>query len=520
MTDSRTRTIVIVGAGFTGTVTAINLLRLAREEPLRIVLVDRGPVARGVAYAKRRYPFALNVPAGRMSATATDPQNFLHFAQRRVPGSHAESFLPRELYGEYLEASLIDAQLMAAPQVRLECIRGVVIGIERAHRTRMVHVWLADGRNIHAHEAVLALGNPPPAPLPGAEALRGSPRYVADPWVSQPGFRPGETVLLAGTGLTMADMVLAGIEAARGNAAIHALSRHGLLPLAQTTLPHVRDGNDHSELLLGAASVSARRLVRAVRVLSRDIEHQGGDPREVIALVRALAPVLWRRLNARERQRFLRHARSYWDVHRHRLPQTTWTALQDLRSKGKLHIHAGRLLDMKPEGNRIRVIWRARGATKPQTLLVDRVVNCTGPNHDPRRSSERLLRSLVAQRIAVPDSLGLGVLTDERYALVDSSGRGAGNIYYLGPMLRPAAWETTAVQELREHAARLAQQLLRRSIEVLAGDSPGAASFPAIAPRPHPPVPDSPGIARAARLSDQSHAGGRRRGGASHEASR
>jgi hypothetical protein len=50
-------------------------------------------------------------------------------------------------------------------------------------------------------------------------------------------------------------------------------------------------------------------------------------------------------------------------------------------------------------------------------------------------------------------------VTDEAGALLDASGRVAGNLYYIGPMLRPRCWETTAVQELRTHAEQLAQRL-------------------------------------------------------------
>jgi uncharacterized NAD(P)/FAD-binding protein YdhS len=61
--------------------------------------------------------------------------------------------------------------------------------------------------------------------------------------------------------------------------------------------------------------------------------------------------------------------------------------------------------------------------------------------------------------MAVHDSLGLGIATDEFGALVDASGRVAANLYYIGPMLRPRYWEVTAVQELRTHAEHLARHL-------------------------------------------------------------
>ena len=97
------RTIVIVGAGFSGTSVATNLLRAGHKQPVRVVLVDRSEIGRGVAYRRAKEAYLLNVPASRMSANVDDPDEFLKFAQRRLPGARGEDFLPRELYGEYLD---------------------------------------------------------------------------------------------------------------------------------------------------------------------------------------------------------------------------------------------------------------------------------------------------------------------------------------------------------------------------------------------------------------------------------
>ncbi len=108
------RTIVIVGGGFSGTVVAANLLRRPPPGPTRLVLIERAnEVARGAAYAERGFPYLLNVPASRMSANSAAPKEFLEFAQRRMPKVTGEDFLPRALYGEYLNEVLLAAQLSA-----------------------------------------------------------------------------------------------------------------------------------------------------------------------------------------------------------------------------------------------------------------------------------------------------------------------------------------------------------------------------------------------------------------------
>src|SRR6202167_2730340 len=81
MAVADTHVIAIVGGGFSGTATAINLLRDPGARPLRIHLIERGSeFGRGLAYARREYPYLLNVPASRMSATIADPDEFLRYA--------------------------------------------------------------------------------------------------------------------------------------------------------------------------------------------------------------------------------------------------------------------------------------------------------------------------------------------------------------------------------------------------------------------------------------------------------
>jgi uncharacterized NAD(P)/FAD-binding protein YdhS len=217
--------------------------------------------------------------------------------------------------------------------------------------------------------------------------------------------------------------------------------------------------------MLLAASFSVRHLLRAVREWIERVESRGGDWRDALTSLRRLAPALWRRLPVRERQRFLRHLRAQWDVHRHRLPPRTRQALERLLGEQALRVHAGRILHCRPIGDRMRVTWRPRGAEHAVSMTVDRVINCTGPDYDTRRTRDPFLRSLIAQGLACADELGLGLRTAANGALIDRRGRAAHDLYYIGPMLRASHWESTAVQELRGHAERLAQELTVDSID-------------------------------------------------------
>ena len=83
-------------------------------------------MGRGVAYADREFPYLLNVPAARLSADSRDPLQLLRFAQRHLPGVDGEDFLPRALYGDYLQDLLLQAERAAPESTRLLRVFGEV----------------------------------------------------------------------------------------------------------------------------------------------------------------------------------------------------------------------------------------------------------------------------------------------------------------------------------------------------------------------------------------------------------
>jgi uncharacterized NAD(P)/FAD-binding protein YdhS len=453
------RTIVIVGGGFSGTVLAANLLRRPPQGPTRVVLIERGAsVGRGIAYAKRRFPFLLNVPASRMSASSDEPLQFLEFVKRRVPTASGEDFLPRPLYGEYLEELLMAAQLEAPRSVRLDVITGDVVNVRRLERHVPLQVELSDGRRFTADDVVLALGNPKPATLPAVAPVADHPAYINDPWSAEPTFERGQQVLLIGTGLTAADVINHASADSQRTPALHALSRHGGVPPRQTPFRPDAFKGDGNALLL-AASTSLRGLTHSVRLLAREAEECGGDWREAITFVRHMAPTIWQRLPERDRVRFLRHLRAHWDIHRHRLPPALIQRVDLLRDTNQLRIHSGRIQSCLARDSKIEVTWQPRGNRERVSALFDYVINCTGPDYAIARSTEPLWRNLVQCGLCTPDPLGLGLRTGPRGAVIDADGWPGPHLFYVGPMLRADYWEATAAQELRSHVEQLAALL-------------------------------------------------------------
>jgi uncharacterized NAD(P)/FAD-binding protein YdhS len=187
------------------------------------------------------------------------------------------------------------------------------------------------------------------------------------------------------------------------------------------------------------------------------------DWREVVTSIRADTPALWQRLDLEERRRFLRHARPYWETHRHRSSPEAAHAIEELIETGRLELVAGALESLAEEDEGIVAQIRRRGASSSESLLVGKVINCTGPDTDLARVRDPLVASLRRVGLIRPDELGLGLETDDDGRLVDAECRASEGLTLLGPLRKGRFWEHTAVPELRVAAKRVADRLVREA---------------------------------------------------------
>ncbi|MBC7896934.1 MAG: FAD/NAD(P)-binding protein [Cytophagaceae bacterium] len=457
-----TRTVVVIGAGFSGAMVTAHLLRREHTALLRVVLVNKsGPIARGVAYGTRQSRHVLNVPAGRMSAFPAEEDHFLRFVQAREPDTTGGTFVPRSTYGDYL-ASVLHEAAQRGGHATLTHVQDEARRIDLVSEDGPALVTLASGRIITADRVVLALGNYTPSNPPLADgSFYESARYIRDPWTpgvlqDVPADRP---VLLIGTGLTMLDVALDLSQGGR-TAPLVAVSRRGLTPL-----PHRDHGSPpsygHLPPDLVAVEPTAVACLRAVRRHVRMLERAGVDWREVVASLRPVTVRLWKALPNREKARFLRHLRPYWDVHRHRVAPDLWRAYDGLRQCGDLQVRAGRLVSITDVGEDVSVAFRPRGRRVADELRVARVINCTGPEGDVRALQDPLINQVVADGLARPDALGIGLQVTDDLACITADGRRSSVLSLVGPLLKGAFWEATAVPELRVHAATAAARLHR-----------------------------------------------------------
>jgi uncharacterized NAD(P)/FAD-binding protein YdhS len=471
--------IAIIGAGFSGTAVAVQLARQSAGRPLRVVIVEpSGKFGAGVAYGTRCTRHILNVPAGNMSALPEEPNHFVEWTRRHGISDSPDAFVPRYWYGVYLHDLLEEARHSSATIERLAArvVDLIPIGEAGASGARLI---LEGGREMHADRVVIAGGNFRPAVDP---LLAEIARYVRNPW--QPGALESvgdkDEVLMIGTGLTMLDVVVQ-LRSAGHRGRVHALSRRGLLPQ-----PH-RPPKHHKVIPMPREVVDAPRtakgLLRGVRGAIKRLSREGIDWRDVIASLRQHTVALWTSLGERERGKFLRHVRPFWDTHRHRIPLDLVDEFERFRRDGTLVIHRGRTIGAESKGDGVRVRIQPRDRGDAYELNVEWVVNCTGPESDIRKVEDPLWSNLRDRGIAKADAFGLGVVTTSHGTLVGVDGNACRSIYLVGPLRKAQLWEATAVPELRVLAADVARFILSE-LEIPAADTDPSRVVPE-------PVPDS-----------------------------
>lgn len=450
------QTVAIIGAGLSGTLVATHLLKQATV-PLNIQLIERqSSVGRGIAYGTRCNCHLLNVPASKMSAFDDQPTHFLDWLQANaVIKAETDPFVPRRLYGDYIQSVLEEAIAQAPPQVKLERLVDEAIALKPDSCS--VAVGLASGETVQADQVVLAVGNfPPQDPAVSDRSFYRSRRYV-NAWspLAMESVSTDQPVLLIGSGLTALDWVLSLREQGYRNV-IHLVSRHGLRPQshrATTSYPKF--------LNTAEAPNTVRGLMHCIRQEVKAAEARGCDWRAVIDALRPQTQELWQALPIAEKRRFLRHVRSYWEVHRHRVASAIADSTNQWVESKQVTIHAARIQAYREQLDGLDVLLRERCSHKTFTLQVGTVINCTGPPADYHKISHPLIANLLLTGLACPSALNLGLEIAVNGALIDAAGNPSKRLYTLGTLRRAQLWETTAVREIRQQAKLLAIELLK-----------------------------------------------------------
>ncbi len=455
MTATPRARIAIIGSGFSGSLLAVQLLRrFLPDLENRIYLIEKNAkFGSGLAYSTGNPNHLLNVRAGRMSAVADEPNHFVDWLQSRAKSEGtqqqpaiAEEFVPRSLYGAYIQDLLGNEIWETGNGHNLFLVPDEATAIRR--QPGCLSVEVRGGRSYDVDVAVLAVGNFP-------NNNTASHQY-GDPWspLALADLDSNAPVLLIGSGLTMIDTVISLLD--RGHTGrIFAVSRRGLLPRRHAEAP------PHPPLRLpdiDTSSVTA--LLHALRQDARSA--QSDSWRSVVDALRPFTQQIWQDFSNDEKRRFLRHLRPWWDVHRHRMAPAVADVIDAAVQSGQLSLRAARIQSMSSDSTGVDVKLKGRGADQTDQIRVARVIDCSGPQCDYEKLDNPLVQNLLAQGLARPDPLNLGLDVTTSSAVIDQEGMASDRLFALGPVTRGLFWEITSVPDIREQCWQVAATIARR----------------------------------------------------------
>lgn len=480
MTIAAKADVAVVGGGFSGAMVVVHLVEKA-DAPITVYWFDESASAgKGTAYSTQESAHLLNVPAGRMGAYPDRKEDFHRWLQtpeaqaaidRICPDAamDADGFLPRKLYGVYLETIVRRAVEEAQRKgITLQRLHGRVTDAESPDGVciRLTHQGRDGVQAVDATAMVLATGNLPPQRFAFQSGMiQGRCGYVENVWRTPEGHvfpecvrelpADAETVII-GTGLTMVDAVLTLRE--RGyKGTITAISRHGLLPAA-----HAPAEPYPAWEWVENPSRAPRRAAALLAGLRQEVARAGVagcDWRAVVDSLRPVTQELWKRLGNHERRRFLHKLFTFWNVHRHRMAPEIYAQLRSMQQNGSLKIISGKIYYVGADDDGLTVAFRRRGTNRVESIRSPLVLNCTGPTYDVAKSDHQLLKNMRDNELITVGPLRVGIETGS-----DGTAKGQlpGVIFPIGTLRVGELLECTAVPELREQAEQVAERVWRR----------------------------------------------------------
>lgn len=500
------RRVTIVGAGFSGTLTAIRLLHFA-DTPLEICLMEREEGYRygGIAFgwASTNWEHMLNIQAGRITLRRERPEDFLEWVNEEADRSEwpqkwqyhnfgVACVVPRRIFRQYLAERLRGAAADAHADVTLRELTGEVIDVRGqggGHVVKYADAGEQGGvHDLPSDQVILATGHLSPVQAPFYHRIKDSERFIADPYApgAQERFQetgPEETVLVTGSALSAFDTVISLVHAGhRGQIVICSRGghMHGTYPV-----DHEHDiWQARRPPFLDAEELTPESVVEGIKAEYAHLrEEQGVKPGSALDAVfpervmKAWEPYvieLISRMDARDVRMLLDRYKSLIVTNRTSTVREIGGVVRS-RMRGfngaprTVEVLSAGIQDMRlvEDGMKIRVVF----ADRPD-IVVDRVVNCLGNKTDYEHTGHPLWNGLVnGHGFARPQTkTHRGIEVGAHGQLIAADGEVAPGLFGVGPMRQGD--ETTrrgrlgafvfSIGTLRNQCFDTAMEVLRR----------------------------------------------------------
>lgn len=430
--NARTPRVTIVGGGFTGASVAVQLVSASPVAIEATIVEPRLSIGAGLAYSTDDQDHRLNAPIEGHLLDPSDPLALQRWCRkhdvaendRGAVASDGSLFLRRKDFGAFVSET-VQSHARLATGSTIRHLRDMAT--DASPRAGAVDVRTRDGCLLTSELLVVATGNVTPRlPAEFAQNMSASSAVVAVPTDLERVHQVPKSarVLLIGSGLTALDVLSTMLKSGH-RGAITAISRRGLRPHANrpmTTAPNLDitralldrvEGPVASFIREAGTPPTTLGLLRALRSQIRVVESTGDTWHTAFDELRDVVWQVWPTLPTSEKKRFMKHLRSWWDVHRFRCPPQNDAMVRDAERNGRVVFRAARLHAVAEEADgRIHVVLRDRGRQVLQTAHFDAVINCTGIDAAAGARSNPFLASLYRAGSIRADESGFGFAVD------------------------------------------------------------------------------------------------------------
>ena len=445
--------VAIVGGGFSAATLIVQLAR-ASTFPIAITVVEpRENLGRGLAYSANDPDHRLNNPLDNHALDPNNRQELHDWCQRSGvldtdPECRTRSgqiFLRRRDLGAYLTQELARLADGDRPGISLSHVRDTVEAVSAEEDGYVI--LTKDGRTLFGEMLVVATGNSLPslrAPF-GAELLSHA-RVIGNPLVANclEQIPVDASVLVVGGGLTALDVVST-LQRRNHLGKVLVISRRGLrprghspqvtgeVPLVSARAAIVDTASAKIPPFMEDAPRTARGWCTALRKEIRAARAAGLTWHVPFDELRDAVRKLWPELPLKEKHRFLRHLRVFYDVHRFRSPPMNDEVAQRAVHAGRLRFAAASLTaaSLLPDESGIGVQMKSREPDLNSRF--DFVVNCTGIESTNGWRSNPALLSMVKKGLLSLHGTGIGFDVGPQCEALDHTGEAQALLRVIGP---------------------------------------------------------------------------------------
>lgn len=500
-------TIAIVGGGSVGTSVIHQLaskILAADHHGIREVLVfePKAKIGAGAAYQLDTDSNILNTRAVGMSADAKDASHFFNWAVRnearwRNAYPHVQlsecAFLPRALFGAYLEDTFIEAKaVLQACGIQVKHIRAEICGLEKSGEIYQLETVY--GRRYEASQVVLTVGNHEGHRF---HDLKKSKDFFSSPYpcnVLTQSINPDASVCILGSSLSAIDAAVSLADAGH-RGPISMASRNGRLPSVRgeistslqlsllkrdriSSFIEKRGGTlrlaDIADLLREEISLAQGREMDlneimtphfgVSRYLDNEVELADTEDRvwqSVIYGLNEAIDLVWHALPEEDRREFDAKYRSTWLAYRVSFPVENARKVQRLLHTDQLKVYGGvSRVTQDTENGKFATHLTPTGYGMQAVIYSDVVVDATGYVLDISQWQSPLLRNLVEKGLARKHEFG-GIHADFTSSQVlRADGEINPGLYALGSVVTGTFFWTNAMNV----NCRLASDVVRTMI--------------------------------------------------------